>query len=222
MHCSLGRYSEACVITQNCGACLLTKPTACLRLKARIELSIGIVYSQVITKNVTVILVHGAGSYGHLIAKKYCLSQGRVASIPESDQKAGVDTVHRDLRTLSEIIIAELGKQGIKCKLHSPRTWATGTGPTFIGDLSRFTAMPDSAPIVHMTHGDIVACAKPKMFGVLSGDDLMLRLARHVFESPTHRLRSVIFAMDVGGLLSAPPGRRGRRWRAVYLVIGVE
>ena len=164
---------------------------------------------QISTENVAFIVVHGAGSYGHLTAKKYCLSQGRVAQISESDQQSGVAIVHRDLSKLSDLVIRELAKQGVKCVLHPPRGWAAGTGPTFTGNLSRFTAVNAEAPVVHMTHGDIVACPKPKMFGVLSGDDLMLRLAQHVCESQTHQLRSVIFAMDVEGLLSAPPGRSG-------------
>ena len=53
-----------------------------------------------------------------------------------------------------------------------------------------------------VTHGDVVDCDEPKRFGILSGDDLVVRLAT---ELPG--VNRLVFAMGgVEGVLSQPPG----------------
>jgi isopentenyl phosphate kinase len=55
-------------------------------------------------------------------------------------------------------------------------------------------------PGIHITFGDVVRCDPPEDFGILSGDDLMLRLA---IELPD--VSHVIFAMGgTAGLMTNP------------------
>lgn len=58
---------------------------------------------------------------------------------------------------------------------HPPRDFVTNTGSTFDGDLDAFLA-----PGIHLTFGDVVNCDPPADFGILSGDDLMLRLSNEL------------------------------------------
>ena len=52
-----------------------------------------------------------------------------------------------------------------------------------------------------VTHGDVVDCDEPLMFGILSGDDLVYRLATEL-----SGVKRLIFAMGgVEGVLLSPP-----------------
>jgi isopentenyl phosphate kinase len=136
-----------------------------------------------------IILVHGAGSYGHLRAKEARLAEGRIDELEQSD---AIHQVRSDMDELHSLVIDSLHVDGMS---HAPRDFVTNTGAGFNGDLSAF-----ETPGLHLTFGDVVPCDPPQDFGILSGDDLMLRLA---IELPdvTH----VIFAMgDVPGLMTGP------------------
>ena len=55
---------------------------------------------------------------------------------------------------------------------HRPRDFVINTGPDFVGNLDQFLL-----PGIHITFGDVVDCEPPVDFGIISGDDLMLRLS---------------------------------------------
>ncbi len=150
------------------------------------------------------ILVHGAGSFGHLKAKRWRLNEGYISDMehPEdvcSSQEEAVSEVRNDMLTLNSIIVNELEKVGFEVRTHPPHQWATNLGPTFSGSLDHFS---DSDPsIVHVTFGDVVDVDDERMFGILSGDDLVARLS---LELPG--IEALIFAMGgVDGLLKVPP-----------------
>ena len=137
-----------------------------------------------------VIIVHGAGSFGHLRAREFRLAEG---NIPDFDQESAIDQVRSDMDTLHDLVTSSLVP--LPTHSHPPRDFALNTGASFDGDLGRFLM-----PGTHITFGDVVECEPPQEFGILSGDDLMLRLS---IELPdvTH----VIFAMgDTPGLMTNP------------------
>ena len=69
----------------------------------------------------------------------------------------------------------------------------------FQGDLKRFTFLNDDQ--IHITFGDVVEVEGQQQFGILSGDDLVVRLA---LELP--RVKRLVFAIGgVDGLLRVPP-----------------
>ena len=136
-----------------------------------------------------VILVHGAGSFGHLRSKAARLAEGNVGGF---DQSEAIQQVRADMDTLHSYVLESLASPTTS---HPPRDFVTNTGSAFSGDLSGFFG--DG---IHVTFGDVVKCDPPKDFGILSGDDLMLRLATEL-EDVTH----CIFAMgDVAGLMTGP------------------
>ena len=151
---------------------------------------------------VDVILVHGAGSFGHLKAKQYRLADGKVntADLPEDmSQEAAVIEVRSDMLELNQHVMDALTKHDVSAVSLPPHQWATGTGKGFDGDLALFESAPGG--IVVVTHGDVVECAPPMNFGILSGDDLVYRLATEV-----SGVKRLVFAMGgVEGVLSEPP-----------------
>ena len=149
-----------------------------------------------------VILVHGAGSFGHLKAKQYRLAEGRVDAQGiegELTQDEAVEEVRQDMLDLNEHVMKALTKRDISAVTLPPHQWARNTGPNFNGDLSFFKDAPPG--IVLVTYGDVVECDGDSEFGILSGDDLVVRLA---IELP--RVKRLVFAMGgVDGVLAEPP-----------------
>lgn len=58
-----------------------------------------------------VILVHGAGSFGHMKSKRYRLAEGRIIDM---QQDSAVLEVRNDMMVLNSIIKQSLEKYGIK------------------------------------------------------------------------------------------------------------
>ena len=137
-----------------------------------------------------VILVHGAGSFGHMKSKRYRLAEGRIVDM---QQDSAVLEVRNDMMVLNSIIKQSLEKYGIKSETFPPREWVRGTGPEFSGEL------PLSKDVT-IVFGDVVPDPQ-KEFGILSGDDLMYRYSTEI-EDVDH----AIFAMGgADGLLRVPP-----------------
>ena len=118
----------------------------------------------------SVILVHGAGSFGHLEARKWRLSEGFDTEISE-EQELAVTRVRSDMDDLNEYVIESLRSYGVECEVLPPRYWATGIGVDFQGDLGSFSRDPTEP--VPITFGDVVATQDHTRFGILSGDHIM-------------------------------------------------
>ena len=168
------------------------------------------------------IVVHGAGSFGHVLAKRWDLSAGYLSeewdqseSIVERRLEA-VTEVRKNMDFLCRIILEKyderLQYEGlhlvqsphcVQATIHTPREFMRNTGHDFDGDLSRFIRFNDGPwdDSLHITHGDLVDCDEPKGFGILSGDHIMYRLATEL-PDVTH----CIFAMDEAGILTSPDG----------------
>ena len=114
-----------------------------------------------------IIIVHGAGSYGHIRARQFRLDEGNIDGI---DQTEGVAQVRADMLHLHDLVVESL--QPLNVISHKPREFIHNNGPDFQANLDTFL---DSG--VHVTFGDVVECDPPREFGILSGDDLMLRLS---------------------------------------------
>lgn len=145
----------------------------------------------------SIILVHGAGSFGHLLAKKWGIADG--LDIHEEEEQGGaVREIRSDMRELNELVIEKMTEMGLECSGHPPSDWAKGTGPGFTGDVSIFERKPsDPIPV---TFGDVVDTDDESRFGILSGDDLMLRLSTEL--EVTH---SIFLIGDSDGVLTGPP-----------------
>lgn len=154
---------------------------------------------------IDVILVHGAGSFGHLRAKHWRLNEGQLPDAQfNSDgrcetQRDAVLTVREEMLQLNAHVCRALEQKSIKPIVHPPHLWAQNTGPRFTGNLSRFHQQEHDQ--VHVTFGDVVDVDGVEQFGILSGDDLVVRLA---VEIPA--VKRLVFAIKgVDGILRVPP-----------------
>lgn len=171
------------------GGLISDKSTLCTPYIDRIT-ALAECVGKLVSKGHDVIVVHGAGSFGHIRAREYKLAEG---DIPGFDQDDAVILVRNDMDRLHNIVLNSLNSMDTFS--HPPRDFVKNTGVEFTGNLDRFLR-----PGVHITFGDVVNCDSPQKFGILSGDDLMLRLSIDL-PSVTH----VIFAMgDTPGLMTNP------------------
>ena len=135
-----------------------------------------------------IILVHGAGSFGHIKAKRFRLAEGDVGL---EGQAEAVAEVRQDMLELNKLVMRDLDGE-----VYPPHLWAKETGPDFRGEL------PLSPPLV-VVYGDVVDCDE-ESWGILSGDDLVLRYALEL------NATRVVFAIrGADGLLTAPPEEGG-------------
>ena len=151
------------------GGLITDKTKLCTVLPKRIE-SLAQTVREIYEMGHDVVIVHGAGSFGHIRAKKYRLAEG---NIPQLDQAEAIKLVRQDMDKLHKYVLDSLGSLPVYS--HPPRDFVKNTGGSFIGDLNQFTT-----PGIHVTFGDVVDCEAPADFGILSGDDLMLRLSNEL------------------------------------------
>tara|TARA_Y100000996_G_C22558879_1_gene656542 strand:- start:3073 stop:3915 length:843 start_codon:yes stop_codon:yes gene_type:complete len=167
----------------------------------RIDLVCGVI-SKLIESNAKVILVHGAGSFGHLEAKKWNLATGYDEEIIEQ-QRLAVKNVRNDMIELNNHVLNGLKKFNLSGISHPPSEWANDLGPKFKGDISILEI--ENKDIIQVTFGDVVDVLDKREFGILSGDDLMVRICKEI-----PGISHCIFLLgDTEGLLTKPPNEKG-------------
>jgi isopentenyl phosphate kinase len=134
------------------------------------------------------ILIHGAGSFGHLLALKYGLDTPG----PIEGKEKEVSRVMADVLSLDSILVDELNRHGIKAVAVPPHVVYTSSKPDF-KSVERIV----ESGFVPVLYGDIIFT--DGRYRILSGDDIALDL------SIKYRPDSVIFLTDVDGLFTLDP-----------------
>jgi isopentenyl phosphate kinase len=140
------------------------------------------------------ILVHGAGSFGHPLAKRHRLKEG----YSKKSQIPIVAQVQEDVRTLNLNIIQTMREKGIPAISLPPSSLVEFTE----GKLKKFDTKPFRRHMtmgtVPVTFGDVVPDTS-RRFGICSGDDLILHLAKEF------KPRLAIFVTKVDGIFTGDP-----------------
>lgn len=147
-----------------------------------------------------VVLVHGAGSYGHVLAKEHKLVDGD----RHPNARAAAAQVHGDVRELTGLVLSALREAGLAPMSLSAYDLTRLNN----GELANFAFEPLhetlSAGFTPLMSGDVVLDAA-RGFSILSGDVLMLELARIL------RPRRAIFVTDVDGIHDKDPRESGAK-----------
>ena len=151
---------------------------------------------ELVESHQSLLIVHGAGSYGHIRARKDRLDAG--GSSPAKRRAAA--RVQADVRELDGLVVEALLDAGLDVIPIPPSTvLILDDGRVASIDLSPFLEFT-SMGFVPVTFGDVVRDAK-RGFSVCSGDLMMLELAR------AFRPDRAVFVADVDGLFTADPKR---------------
>ncbi|UCF11995.1 MAG: isopentenyl phosphate kinase family protein [Thermoplasmatales archaeon] len=144
--------------------------------------------------NKDIILVHGAGSFGHILAKEYVLNQG----YRNNEQLQGFSLTHAMVQKLNSLVLSSLHDKGIA---------AVSIPPHVILKLEDHKPLKMNYDVfgdyldkgfTPVTFGD-VALDKKLGFSICSGDLLLQLLAKHF------KPKKVIFVIDEDGLYTSNP-----------------
>ena len=141
-----------------------------------------------------VIIVHGAGSFGHVLAKENRLNDGYLSD----SQIPALAQVCYDMRDLNAMIVKELNDAGLPAvSVPTGSCFMMDDRKLIIDDPSVLTSMFDKG-IMPVMFGDVVMDRKLG-FAICSGDQIM-ELLTGIF----HPSR-VIFVSDIDGLYDDDP-----------------
>ncbi len=141
------------------------------------------------------IIVHGAGSYGHIKAKEYSITSG----FKESSQIQGLMQIREDMNELSSIVVKELTKVNLM-----PMNFQTSSLIYLEKENNQYEYFLDPIQeamqlgLTPVLSGDIVF-VKDNGFSIISGDVLIDILASNF------QVNRVIFITDVDGLMVINP-----------------
>ncbi|HVL48409.1 MAG TPA: isopentenyl phosphate kinase [Candidatus Thermoplasmatota archaeon] len=139
-------------------------------------------------------VVHGAGSFGHVLAREHRLSEGGGREKAAPFARVHADVRALDLAVLEALIAAGLAPVAIP-PFALPDDEAARVRP-FVEAVAR--------GLVPVTHGDAVL-DPARGFGIVSGDALLAPLARAL------KVERVVVATDVDGLFDRDPKLGGAR-----------
>lgn len=142
----------------------------------------------------SLIIVHGAGSFGHPLALKYQLHQGMYTA----QQRLGFGYTAKAMLDLNNILVSKLLKRSLPAVTLPPRAFTQQTGGSlkpFNYQLIRKLLEQGMLPVLF---GDVVldnnlGCS------ILSGDKIVAFLARKL------AAKKVIFLSDVDGIFNKDP-----------------
>lgn len=146
--------------------------------------------------NAPLTVVHGAGSFGHIEAKKHSLHKG----FKVKSQLHHVAAVQRDVRELNLRVLASLIDNSIRAVSVPPASVAKFRG----GKIRKFD--PDTfgqmfdLGLTPVSFGDVVP-DESMGFSICSGDLVMEAIAK------AFRPRLVVFCADIDGVYDADPKR---------------
>jgi len=140
------------------------------------------------------IIVHGAGSFGHILAKKYKLNEG----YKNYDQVKGFSLTHEMVQNLNSLVLKSLQKNDIPAVSISPHSIVKLDDHKLEKiDLKVFEEYLEKQ-FIPVTFGDVVL-DKKLGFSICSGDLLVMALSEYF------KPEKVIFAMDEDGLYTSNP-----------------
>jgi isopentenyl phosphate kinase len=154
-------------------------------------------------KHIGLIIVHGAGSFGHFQAKKhqFHLSEGGQSGKTPVELLRGVAETRQSVLKLNAIIVDMLLEAGVPAVGMAPMgSWSMGgkKGVVVSDNISQL-AQALGCGFVPVLHGDIVLQHSPDRVAILSGDAIMRRIAEAC------SLARAVFVTNVPGVLSSWP-----------------
>lgn len=140
------------------------------------------------------IVVHGAGSFGHIVAKQYSLMDG----LRDDSQIPAAARVMADTRELSAMVVEELLKAGIPAVSVPPGSCFVLDDGKLIIDNEEPVRRLLALGIVPVMFGDVCA-DRARGISIVSGDQIMELLCT-MFDP-----EEAVFVSDIDGLYDSDP-----------------
>ena len=149
---------------------------------------------QIIDANEKLILIHGGGSFGHPLAKKYSISKGFDTSVP--NQILGLAETHQSMNKFNSYLInlfLEKNYPALSIQASSIFIKEFQDISTHSIDIIETALDLNILPILY---GDIIL-DKQGSFSIISGDQIIFKLCENLKK---YHVLKVIFTMEMDGL----------------------
>ncbi|MHA1680901.1 MAG: isopentenyl phosphate kinase [Promethearchaeota archaeon] len=144
------------------------------------------------------IIIHGGGSFGHPLAKRYRIHEGRVEGV--KDQDFGFSRTHEAMMQVNHEIVKRFLALGLKAFPVQPSSiFSLSNGTISRGTLDAIEGLLDEG-FIPVLYGDAVL-DDVRHFGILSGDSIIIYLANHLNKP----IDGIIFLLDVEGVFDKNP-----------------
>jgi len=148
---------------------------------------------EIAESNVRIIIVHGGGSFGHPLAKKYKVHLGLTEST-----LIGASLTEAAMKELNLYVINSLISHGIPALPFSPLSIIINNLKNIETKFFETIVYSFNIGFTPVIYGDVVL-DKSQGFSVLSGDKIIIELAK-IFKP-----KRVIFCLDVDGIYTSDP-----------------
>jgi len=187
------------IILLKLGGSLLTDKNTPFSLREEILESC---LSQIIESKKLIVLIHGGGSFGHPLAKKYQISRGLNDSI--KDQIMGLSKTHDAMNKFNSIIINKFLDKGYPAISIQPSSiFMQDFNEINIKSIDPIEKLLDLG-VVPVLYGDILL-SKDYSFSILSGDYIILKLCESI---QNFKVSKVIFAIEEDGIFIKDNGNK--------------
>ncbi len=150
--------------------------------------------NQIIKSKEKLIIIHGGGSFGHPVAKKYNISKGLDPSI--ENQILGVAETHESMNKFNTYIINKfLEKSCPAISIQSSSIFLKKSREILTQSIETIETALDLG-IIPVLYGDILL-EKQGSFSIISGDQIILELCNHLEK---YQVFKVIFAIEEDGI----------------------
>lgn len=181
------------------GGSVITQKRGVARLRPKVLRRLA---EEIASADHPVVVLHGAGSFGHPAAKRFGLAEPPSRPGPDLQRARGAAIVSAEVRRLHDAVLASILDAGSRPWSVPASTFATQSQ----GRLSTFNESPVRAALAlelaPVSFGDVVPDSDWG-FSILSGDTIAVELARRL---PARR---VLFVSDVEGVYA--PASAGRQ-----------
>ena len=161
------------------------------------------VMSEIRQSGITPVIIHGAGSFAHIIAKDYDLSSGKSDNIELDKQISAISRIRLSMMKLTSYIANEGIKFGLDPFPIAISSTLVSDGPDKQAHITlESVGYALKNKMVPILHGDMAFDIK-NLFRVISGDRIIKLLAEH-FMNKGRKVR-VIFGSNTDGLFDKDP-----------------
>ncbi|MFW9941640.1 MAG: isopentenyl phosphate kinase [Candidatus Thorarchaeota archaeon] len=179
------------IILLKLGGSLLTDKSKPFQIREDVAKS---TIQQIINANEKVILIHGGGSFGHPLAKKYNILNGLDKSIP--NQICGLTETHQAMVKFNTYLVNLFLEQNYPSFSIQPSSIFINNADNIIFKSVDIIETALDLNILPILYGDIIF-DKQGSFSIISGDQIIFELCENL---QNYYVSKVIFALETDGI----------------------
>ncbi len=189
--CELNLRNNNEIVLLKLGGSLLTDKDKPFSIREDIVKS---AIQQIINANKKIILIHGGGSFGHPLAKKYSITRGINSSIPH--QILGLTETHQSMNNFNSYLIdLFLEKKYPALSIQASSIFIKDSFKISTQSIDIIETALD-LNILPILYGDIIL-DKQGSFSIISGDQIIFELCENLKK---YQISKVIFVMETDGI----------------------